>query len=299
MRLYLFWAVTLLACLSFVRGAGGQQPERAPENDLAATSKRLSNPLSDVWALFTRFTLNYADGDAGSLDPRVGGAMLLQPILPVPIYGNGANKWNLITRPTIPVLFSQAIPTGPSTFDRKAGLGDIELPTVIAPPTGNLILGAGPAFLFPTSTNDAFGRGQWGIGPSAVLGYRTEKATFGAFGQYYFGTGWHRARQPGERDASYMNLLYFAYYDLPDAWQFGLSPTITYDQRAASGNKWNVPVGLMVAKTTRVGMLPTKFSVGVEYSVVTQNAYGDRAKLVLEVTPVIPALIRRPLLGGN
>jgi hypothetical protein len=35
----------------------------------------------------------------------------------------------------------------------------------------------------------------------------------------------------------------------------------------------------------------------MEYSVVSQDVYGDRAKLVLEVIPVIPALIRRPILG--
>ena len=55
----------------------------------------------------------------------------------------------------------------------------------------------------------------------------------------------------------------------------------------------------MVAKTTRVGMLPIKFSLGGEYSVVSQDAYGERGKLVLEVTPVIPALIHRPILGHN
>jgi len=297
MRFYLF-AASLLVLVSFAARAGGQQPEAAQKN-LAEVGKRLSNPLSDVWALFARFTLNSSDGNATSTDPKVGGAMLFQPILPVPLYGNGEHKWNLITRPTIPVLFSEPIPTSPSSFAHKGGLGDIELPFVIAPPTGKLILGAGPAFLFPTSTDDAFGRGQWGMGPAAVLGYRTDKAVFGAFGQYYVGTGWHGDREPGEQDASYMNLLYFASLDLPDAWQVGFSPTITYDRRASSGNQWNVPVGLMVSKTTRVGMLPIKFSLGGEYSVVSQDAYGERGKLVLEVTPVIPALIHRPILGRD
>ena len=98
-------------------------------------------------------------------------------------------------------------------------------------------------------------------------------------------------------DASYMNLLYFLSVNLPNAWQFGFNPTINYDARAISGNRWNVPVGLMVAKTTLLGKLPVKFNFGLEYSVVSQDVYGDRAKLVLEVIPVIPALIRRPLFG--
>jgi hypothetical protein len=54
----------------------------------------------------------------------------------------------------------------------------------------------------------------------------------------------------------------------------------------------------MVAKTTLVGKLPVKFQFGVEYSVVSQEVYGDRARLVLEMIPVIPALIRSSILGG-
>ena len=96
-----------------------------------------------------------------------------------------------------------------------------------------------------------------------------------------------------------MNLLYFFAYDLPNAWQISFDPTITYDARATDGNKWNVPIGLSVAKTTLVGKLPVKFQFGVEYSVVSQDTYGDQGKLVLEVTPVIPALIHRPILGGG
>ena len=292
-----FLAASLLALFSLAPAAGAQQSAAAQTGDLAEAGRKLANPLSDVWALFTRFTVDFADGNATATNAKVGGAMLFQPILPLPLYGSDEHKWNLVTRPTVPVLFSEPIPTSATTFRNKGGLGDIELPTVIAPPTGNLIIGAGPAFLFPTSTDDAFGRRQWGIGPAAVLGYRTDKAVFGAFGQYYLGTGWHGHRDPGELAASYMNLLYFASLELPDAWEVGFSPTITYDHRAASGNAWNVPVGLMVSKTALVGMLPTKFSAGLEYSVVSQDAFGERAKLVLEVTPVIPALIQRSLLG--
>jgi hypothetical protein len=298
MRSYL-GAASLLAFVSFAPVAGGQEPKAASETDLAETGRKLSNPLSDVWALFARFALHFAEGDVNPGDSRIGGRMIFQPILPVPLYGKGANRWNFITRPTIPVLFSEPVPTSLNTFDHKGGLGDLQLPTVISPPTGNWLLGAGPAFLFPTSTDDAFGRRQWGVGPALVVGYQTEAAIFGAFGQYYFGIGSRGAREPGVRDASYLNLLYFAFVNLPDAWQFGFNPTITYDARASSGNRWNVPVGLQVAKTTQVGKLPVKFQFGIEYSVVSQDVYGERAKLVLEVIPVIPALIRRSVLGGG
>ena len=291
-------AASLLAFVSLAPMAGGQEPAAGAPSDLSGTARKLANPLSDVWALFARFDASYSDGQVNLGDPRVGSKMIFQPILPLPLYGNGAKRWNLMTRPTIPVLFTASIPTGLNTFDRKAGLGDIQLPTVIAPPTAPWILGAGPAFLFPTASDD-FGRNQWGIGPAVIVGYANERATVATLVQYYFGTGWKGERPPGAPDASYMNLLYVFFLNLPDAWQVGFSPTITYDKRASDGNKWNVPVGMMAAKTTLIGKLPIKFSLGVEYSVVTQDVYGERGKLVLEVVPVIPNLITRSILGGN
>jgi hypothetical protein len=111
MRSYL-GAASLLAFVSFAPVAVGQEPTGAAESNVAETGKRLSNPVSDVWALFTRFGLSFADGDINSGDSRVGASMIFQPILPVPLYSKGANRWNLITRPTLPVLFSQPVLDG-------------------------------------------------------------------------------------------------------------------------------------------------------------------------------------------
>jgi hypothetical protein len=96
-----------------------------------------------------------------------------------------------------------------------------------------------------------------------------------------------------------MNLLYFMYYNLPNAWQIGFSPTVTYDRWASSGNKWNVPVGVSVSKTARMGGMISKFELGFEYSVISEDAFGQRAMVKLSVVPVIPSLIRKPLFGGR
>jgi hypothetical protein len=225
--------------------------------------------------------------------------MLFQPVLPFPLYGSEDERWNLITRPTLPVIFSQPIPSGFDQVNYKGGLGDIQLPMLVAPPTGHWLLGAGPAWLLPTSTEDDFGRQQWGVGPAAVFGYMNKRMTVGAFPQYYFGIGSRSDRNSSVPDASYMNLLYFLFFNLPDAWQIGMNPTISYDYRAGSGNRWNVPVGLVVAKTLRVGPVPIKFQLGVEYSVVSQDDFGQRAQVKLNMIPVIPSLVRKPILGGD
>ena len=295
----------LLAFVSLAIPARGQQTAvqpggvTAPEaGDVSQIGKKLSNPLSNVWALFTEFDLNFSDGNVNSGHQQAGGSTIFQPILPIPLYGAGEKEWNLITRPTIPFFSSQPIPSGVNRFDRRGGLGDIQLPMLISPPVKSWILGAGPTWLFPTATKDEFGRQQWGTGPAVVVGHYTEKVTMGVFPQYFFGIG-SRGRRSDVADASYVNLLYFMSYNLPNAWQIGFSPIVTYDRRARSGNKWNVPVGVTVSKAARLGGMISKFELGFEYSVVREDAFGQRALVKLSVIPVIPSLIRKPLFGGR
>ncbi len=126
----------LLAFVFFATAARGEEPRvqpgggvTAPEHgDVAETGKKLSNPLSDIWALFTEFDLSFSNGNPNSGHDQVGGRMIFQPILPFPLYGRGENEWRFITRPTIPFHFSEPIPTGPDNFDHKGGLGDTQVP---------------------------------------------------------------------------------------------------------------------------------------------------------------------------
>ena len=78
MRSYL-GAASLLAFVSFEPVTGAQEPRAASESDLAETARRLSNPLSDVWALFARFDLDFADGEVNLGDPKIGSKMIFQP----------------------------------------------------------------------------------------------------------------------------------------------------------------------------------------------------------------------------
>jgi hypothetical protein len=293
----------LLASFFFASAAPGQETRVVPggnvtepaEGDVSETGKKLSNPLSNVWALYTEFDLNFSDGNLNPGHQEAGSRTIFQPILPIPLYGTGEKTWNFITRPTIPFLFSQPVPNGSNALDRKSGIGDIQLPMIISPPVRNWILGAGPTWLFPSATEKVFGRQQWGAGPAVVVGHYSEKVTMGVFPQYLFGIKSQGRNEAAK--ASYMNLLYFAYYNLPNAWQVGFSPTVTYDRRATAGNRWNVPVGIGVSKTARIGGLISKFELDFEYSVVTQQAFGQRATIKLNVIPVIPSLIHKPLFG--
>jgi hypothetical protein len=54
--------------------------------------------------------------------------------------------------------------------------------------------------------------------------------------------------------------------DLPDAWQVGMTPTITNNHQALAGSKWNVPVGLFVRKTLKIGNMPPNIKAGAPSS---------------------------------
>ena len=205
----------------------------------------------------------------------------------------------MITRPVIPVI-STPVPDGlkadgTASFDRKSGLGDISLPLLFAPnpkPGKKLMLGGGPTFTFPTATTDELGSDQWEAGPALVSVYKTKQYTAGALAQYW----WSYASQGSNKpDTSHGSLLYFYYYNLPNAWQIGFNPTMTYNDKASSGNKWNVPIGFTLAKTTMFGKLPVKFQLGIEKSIVRQDDFGQDWQVKLNIIPVISSLFPKPL----
>jgi hypothetical protein len=178
-------------------------------------------------------------------------------------------------------------------------VGDIQLPLTLNVPekyAGNWLLGAGPVALFHTASDDALGSDQFGLGPAVVLGYKTKLYTAILFPNYFWKVGSHD-QDSNTPDISQGSLLYALIFNLPQAWQAGFNPTITYNDKASSGNKWNVPVGLFVGKTIKVGNTPLNLKFGIEHSVVSQDDFGKRTAFRVTITPVIPSLIKNPIFG--
>ena len=273
----------------------------------AEAGKKLSDPLSDVWALFTDFDFTYSDGDFVD-GHRSGQTMIFQPIMPFEFSDN----WKMITRPTLPFVFSTDIPDGRRwstsplsdeyteiieldgvAFDSKQGLGDMSLPLIFSPkvPGRKWGWGLGPTFVFPTATTDELGSDTWEIGPAAVWTYRNPKVSLAVLGQYW----WNYAENGNDTpDTSHGSILYSAWWNLQNAWQVGFNPTITYNGKSASDDEWNVPVGFGVAKTVMMGKMPVKFQFSVEKSVVRQEDFGADWKIRFNVIPVIPSLQKKP-----
>ena len=144
--------------------AQGADQDSKSGQDLGKIGAKLANPLGALWALNMSFNMpQFYDGDVNTGDPELGAAMIFQPVMPFPLYGTGDDEWRLITRPIIPLIFSEPVPKGFNDFDHESGIGDIQLPLLLSVPegiAGNFILGGGPVGLFPTATDDDLGQDQ-------------------------------------------------------------------------------------------------------------------------------------------
>ena len=295
-----------------------KQPEHG---SLGKVGAKLANPLANLWALSMSFNMpQFYDGDVNTGNPELGATLLFQPVMPIPLHGTGKDQWRLITRPIIPFIFSKPIPQdeeGPAIhtpgstfifrgsipeideFDHESGIGDIQLPLILSLPdriSENFILGAGPVLLFPSATNDVLGQDQWALGPAAVFGYKNKFMTAGVFPNYFWKIG-SSDQDDDAPDVSQGSMLYFLTFNLPNAWQIGMNPTITYNAKAKPDDRWNVPVGLFAGKTIKIGKMPVNIKAGLEYSVVSPDAFGQRAQFRFQITPVIPSLIKNPIFG--
>ena len=284
---------------------GGDMDHNRPEHgSLGNIGAKLADPTANVWALsFNIQAPQFYDGDLNSGSPKVGANVIFQPVLPFPLYGTGENQWKMVTRPVIPIIFTQPVPTGaPDSFDQIGGLGDIEIPLLFVGPErvfGSWIFGAGPVFEFPSATNTKLGANQYSVGPAVAFGYKTKKWTAFLYPNYFFGVGSQSDRTAANATTSKLSLLYNFAYNLPNAWQVGTNPTISFDRTASSGNQWDVPVGLYVSRVVSIGGMPTQIQATAEYSVVSPNDFGNRASFRFVVTPVIPGLVGNPIFGGK
>jgi len=270
------------------------------EQDLDAIGQKLGNPLSNLW--FVQFSNNFPsffDGNINRGDPKAGATTVFQPVMPIPLWGEGDSQVRMITRPIVPIVWAQPVPDGPDKFEYNSGIGDIQLPLVFSKPdkiASSWILGAGPVFEFPAATDSQLGADQWSAGPAIAIGHKSENLTWVLFGNYFWKIG--SAGQDNDvRDTSKGSLLYSVTYGLNDGWQIGTNPTILYNHQASSGDKWTVPVGAFLGRTVNLGGVPVNLRVGLEYSIVRPDDFGTQAALRFLITPVIPGLIQKPLFG--
>jgi hypothetical protein len=262
---------------NFSLGAVAQSPTGEPS--ASELNRQLTNPVSSIWSIsnqFNNFELNNGHWNNN---------WNFQPVLPVSL----TKDWNLITRPVMP--FYNIVPheTAPGQFERAAGLGDLALLELLSPAhSGNWVLGAGPTFIFPTATSHFTGQGKWQAGPSVVVGYLTKQFFLGVFPQQW----WSIGGEHGRPDTNQTNLQPIATIFFGEGWSIGYSGNILADWTAPSEDVWTVPVGLGLAKVVKLGRLPVKVQLAVQYMPVHPRISGQEWNVQISITPVIPKLIK-------
>jgi len=252
------------------------------EPSASELNRELSNPVSSTWSIsnqFNNFELNNGQWNNN---------WNFQPVLPLSL----TKDWNLITRPVMP--FYNIVPheTAPGEFNRATGLGDLALLELLSPAhSGNWVLGAGPTAIFPTATSGFTGQGKWQLGPSVVVGYLTKQYFIGVFPQQW----WSIGGQHGRLDTNQMNLQPIATLFFGKGWSFGYSGNILANWNAPSEDVWTVPVGLGLGKVVKFGRLPIKIQLAVQYMPVHPRISGQEWNVQVQITPVIPKLIKGTL----
>jgi hypothetical protein len=163
--------------------------------------------------------------------------------------------------------------------DRKFEFGDMIYLGMLAPAelpdvgNGKLVWGLGPTFIFPTATNDNLGTEKWSIGPAGMAMYMDPMFKAGFIAQQWFSY----AGKDDRPDVSKANIQPLFYYSLPHLWQIGFSPNILVNWEGSSGNRWTVPVGGGINKTTLLfGKLPVRFEANVYYAALRPDDVGQR-----------------------
>ena len=221
--------------------------------------------------------------------------LLFQPVLPVAI----SPDWNLVTRPVVPLFVSTPRPDpepgNPDHIGRTTAFGDTALMQLVSPSSdlvGDWLLGFGPTWVFPTAGSDFTGPG-----PVSGRARRSRRLPLGEVDrgrpvpELVVVRGLRQAARRGADEPPALRS-----YFLADGWSVGYSGNVLANWKNSAGSDWTVPIGVSVGKVTKLGKLPVRIALGVQWMAVQPDLYGQKWNFQLVVSPVLPKLIRGNLV---
>jgi hypothetical protein len=224
----------------------GTEETTAAATTTGSLQKAVQNPVSSLISVPIQNNSNFG------VQPfdRTQDVLNIQPVIPVRMSDN----WMLVMRIIQPIIW-QPYPSQPT--GGQYGFGDMN-PTFFLSPAkpGKLIWGVGPALVIPTATDQILGQGKLSLGPSVVALAQPGKWTLGAL----INNVWSIAGSGGRPDVNQMLLQYFVNYNLDKGWYISVSPILTANWNASSGNVWTVPVGGGVGRVMKLGFQPVNIS---------------------------------------
>jgi hypothetical protein len=150
----------------------------------------------------------------------------------------------------------------------------------------SLVWGVGPAFQFPTATDDELGTGKWSAGPGFVvfLSDRPLHITTG----FLILNLWSFAGEEDRANVNAMTLQPFLNYNLPKGWYLTTSPLITANWEAGDDNRWTIPIGGGIGRIFKIGHQPINANLTAYYNVLTPDDTGANWQLRAQWTFLFP-----------
>lgn len=281
----------MLAWISLGTSQAQAPAAAADDSSTAEQAKQVANPLTNIWMLQFQQNDNWIAMPLGK-DSRTQHDLLFQPIVPLQLN----DDWSLVSRPIFQLANSVPYVGLTGKDQRTTGFGDTVLAMALAPTkklVGNWLIGAGPTFIFPTASDALLGQKEWQMGPAAVLGYSGKDFLTFVFAQQWFSVaGWGKT-------TSHMSALYSFVHIFENGWTIGTQEQFSVDWEARRGERVTFPVGLQVGKLVKVGRLPVKIDLQASYYPVSPASYGPNWGIQLQITPIIPTLIKGKLFASS
>lgn len=233
--------------------------EPAAADEAAELAKKLNNPIASLISVPLKYSW-----DTG-IDPgdRDRSTYIVQPVIPFELN----TDWNLITRTIIPYVDAQS-PAGSSDV---SGTGDILQSFFFspkAPTSAGWIWGLGPAFYYPTASNDALGSEKWSAGPTAIVLKQANGWTWGVLANHL----WSFAGEDARADVSATFVQPFLSFTTKKFTTWGVNTETTYDWEA---DEATVPLNLQVSQLLRMGKQPVSFALTYRHYLDTPEGGPD------------------------
>ena len=260
----------------------------AQEKSADEVAKELANPNNSLASLTFKNQYRWYTGDLPGADGQHNYTLLFQPVFPFTLQPTaGGGKANLFVRPAFPLLVEQPVPKVKQSgldFEGVTALGDIGFDVGYGVTEKNGLLWAlGVVGTLPTATDSDVAGKQWRFGPELLL------AKFEKWGLYGFFPS-HQWNAFGWSDTPYntSQLQLFLKFLPGGGWNIGTAPIMNYDWQA---DEWTIPLQLAVSKTTKIGKMPLKLELEVNYYVDQPDVFGPQWMVGFNVTPVVPNVI--------
>ena len=222
-------------------------PGFAQDADEAARelARKAQDPLADIRALMTDNAISFDGGP----DDDTTYAFQFQPVYSIP----NETRFNIIARATVPVIGVEPgvvlPPIGPEPrppVDNTWGVGDSIVQVYFSPKSdGAWKWGIGPQVSLKTRSSERQAGPGNGAGVAGVI--------FGGVGNWAIGALFMQHWGEGDfEQATIQPIIMYNFESIPGAY-IGYNNSITYNWNAESGQKWTVPLGLMLGRTLLLG----------------------------------------------